>query len=205
MKTLKGFSLIEMSVVLVIVGLLVGSLIVQVGTQIDYSYIKENERTLEQVKEALLGYVTITGVLPYPASNPDLGTEDSSNSTCTGYLPWATLGVAKEDAWGRSFRYRCNQDYATSLITTPLLINTTNDLTVQLRDGTSLINSGVAVVFSLGKNGSAEADNNDNDKVFTQDGYVPGNSSIATFDDNLIWLSKTQLVNRLVMAGRLKY
>ncbi len=207
MNMMKGFSLIEMAVVLVIVGLLVGGLIVQLETQIDYSYIKETEKTLVQVKEALLGYVVINGLLPYPASNSDLGTEDLGMAGNIGYLPWAALGVGKEDAWGRPFRYRCNQDYATSLILTTVLTNNTNDLTIKLRNNAMLANNAIAIVFSEGKNGSPDADNNNTDNVFTQDSYTPGNSAsgIATFDDSLIWVSKNVLANRLVIAGRLRY
>lgn len=69
-------------------------------------------RTLEalrEAREALTGFAVTHGRLPRPAISATNGTENptpcASEQACTGYLPWATLGVARVDAWGRRLRY----------------------------------------------------------------------------------------------------
>lgn len=69
-------------------------------------------RTLEimrEAREALVGFAVTHGRLPRPAISAANGTESPapcmSEQACTGYLPWATLGLPRTDAWGRLLRY----------------------------------------------------------------------------------------------------
>ena len=56
----RGFSLVEMAVVLVILALLLGGLLSPLASQIDQKNYSEVKRTLESSKEALMGYSSVS-------------------------------------------------------------------------------------------------------------------------------------------------
>lgn len=115
----RGFTLVELTIVLVIVGLLVGGMTVLLSAAQDTANIKETQRRLNQAQEALLGFAAGSGRLPCPAAAPNAGgVEAPSNGTgaCTaaldGFLPGTTLGLSPTDeqgyfidAWGNRIRY----------------------------------------------------------------------------------------------------
>ncbi|MCK6407307.1 MAG: type II secretion system GspH family protein [Rhodocyclaceae bacterium] len=115
----RGFTLVELTIVLVIVGLLVGGMTVLLSAAQDTANIKETQRRLNQAQEALLGFAAGSGRLPCPAAAPIAGgVEAPSNGTgaCTaaldGFLPGTTLGLSPTDeqgyfvdAWGNRIRY----------------------------------------------------------------------------------------------------
>lgn len=105
MKTENGFTLVEMAIVLVIVGLLLGGLLMPLATQIEQKKIAETDKYLEQVKEALLGYAAANGRLPCPATAVSNGAESPvGGGVCTnpynGFLPAVTLGLTPVDSQG---------------------------------------------------------------------------------------------------------
>ena len=67
MRKQSGFTLVELTVVLVIVALLIGGLLVPLSTQQDIRSRQETEKSLSEIKEALIGYAAINGRLPCPA------------------------------------------------------------------------------------------------------------------------------------------
>lgn len=224
MKIIRGFTLVEIAVVLMILGLLLGGLLIPLSAQIDQQKIRVTQQRLEEIKEALIGFAILNRRLPCPASNTN-GIETSGcNDNTEGFLPWIDLGIEKYDAWGRLFRYRADASYTTTFPTPSTPITppvTTSKLEVQdnkesptkfltLDDGTSRV---IAIIFSCGKNGLPNAENDDNgivnnnatctnsqtpnDSLYTQDSFVENQ-----FDDILVWLPKTILINRLVASGR---
>jgi len=116
-----GFTLAELAVVLVIIALLVGSLLVPLSAQMDSRNVAETRRALAEIRETILGYVVVNGRLPCPASASVAsgaagagleGTRDASGCTnIAGVVPWATLGVAETDAWGRRYSYRVTRAF----------------------------------------------------------------------------------------------
>lgn len=56
MRTQNGFSLIELAIVLVIVTILIGGLAVPLSAQIEARRIAETRKTMEEAREALMGY-----------------------------------------------------------------------------------------------------------------------------------------------------
>ena len=161
----RGFTLIELAVVLFVVTLILGSILVPLTSQVEQRQISDTRRTLEDIKEALMGYAVANGHLPCPAISATNGLENRTGTTCTanwrdGYIPWATLGVSKLDAWGNIFRYSVTPAYASSLTPT-FTFSTPRDITIQTRDGGAAIinltnvppNGVPAVVQSYGKNG----------------------------------------------------
>jgi prepilin-type N-terminal cleavage/methylation domain-containing protein len=118
----RGFTLIEMAIVLVIITILIGGLAVPLSAQIQARRIAETNKTLEEAKDALVGYAMThkstdgnqRPYLPCPAGadgheltriaglGPGL---DGSCPQTYGYFPWVDLGGAPNDAWGNRLRY----------------------------------------------------------------------------------------------------
>ncbi|MDM8561166.1 prepilin-type N-terminal cleavage/methylation domain-containing protein [Candidatus Parabeggiatoa sp. HSG14] len=122
--TIKGFSLIEVAIVLVIIGLLAMGLLTPIAVQMDLKKIKQTDKTLEKIKEALLGFAVINGRLPCSAPDKDKdkegneilekdkGKEHEDWCEKEGFLPWKNLGVGRYDGWGNPFRYRAEDEYS---------------------------------------------------------------------------------------------
>ncbi len=113
----RGFTLIEMAVVIAVIALLLSSILVPLATQVEERRIADTRRMLDEAREALLGFLIANGRLPCPASQASNGVESPvGGGTCTnfhnGFLPAATLGLTPTDAqgflvdpWGNRIRY----------------------------------------------------------------------------------------------------
>lgn len=110
----QGFTLVELTIVLVIVGLLTGGLLLGIAAQRNAAETSEARRQLENIREALLGYAMANGRLPCPAPatlpNSDAGAGVAATPPCDnagqhGVLPWVTLGLPETDPWGNRFTY----------------------------------------------------------------------------------------------------
>ena len=111
-----GFSLLEMAIVLLIVGLLLGGLIMPLSSRMDQQKIDTTRQQLEQVRQALVGYALAHDALPCPATPASSGLASATGTGCTrqhGFVPAVTLGLAGTlnddklllDAWGSPIRY----------------------------------------------------------------------------------------------------
>lgn len=109
----RGFTLLEMAIVVFIVGMLTAGLIGPVQVQLE---ARDRRKTLDymtQVSEALIGFALTHRRLPCPDTTGD-GMADpqfvlSGGGACdnvTGFVPWAELGVDPADAWGNLLTYR---------------------------------------------------------------------------------------------------
>lgn len=225
----RGFSLIEMAIVMLVIGLLVGGLLVPLNVQIDQQRINETQKFLAEIKEALIGFAVVNGRLPCPAISTASGVEKAA---CTaagdrhGYIPWASLGVSKMDAWGHIFRYSVTPDYASSV----LALSTAGDITIRTRDAAGALvnlsnsNSIPVVILSHGKNGYGSFDdqgvllaavpvanidettNAASATAFVSRTPTPVGYDAAKggeFDDIVVWISPNILFSRMVAAGRL--
>ncbi len=220
-----GFSLVEMAIVLAIVGLLMAGLLPTLSSQIEQQRRNETRKQLAEIQQALMGFAVMNGRLPCPTtetnpSNSAYGQEATScpigSPTTDGYLPWKTLGVSEIDAWGSKrtsasspwsgyWRYRTHRNFsnASSLITLTTDPSSFDALSIIDNNGASLTSSSerpIAIVYSTG----ADLTPNGQNATFqatsaTYQSDVPG----ANFDDILIWISRPQLFNRMVAAGKL--
>src|SRR5665647_1963875 len=111
-----GFTLVEMAVVLVIIGLITAALLVPLQAQRQQVDLTQTENTLAIAQKALLGFAQSQGRLPCPATATSSGAEAPlGGTTCTqpvGFLPAATLGIQPTDsqgfaldAWNNRIRY----------------------------------------------------------------------------------------------------
>lgn len=116
-----GFSLAELAIVLVIVALLLGGLLMPLSAQNDLRKTAETQRSLDEARDALLGFAIANGRLPCPASAATTGVEmgggavactSAANGVADGFLPAMTMGLSPSDgqgylldAWGNRIRY----------------------------------------------------------------------------------------------------
>lgn len=87
-KSNSGFTLVEMAMVLMIVGLLLGGLIPTISSQMERQYTNETRKQLDEIQQALVGYAIINGRLPCPAQatlatgTANAGIEATTGNTC---------------------------------------------------------------------------------------------------------------------------
>lgn len=124
----RGFSLIELAVVLFIISLILGGLLPPLATQIEQRERESTQGQLDEIKQVIYGYVLQNRYLPCPDCRDNTGNcagltandgvEDTIGgplfqcATSAGNLPWSTLGVKETDAWGRPFTYRVTDIFA---------------------------------------------------------------------------------------------
>lgn len=225
----KGFTLVEMAIVLIIFGILLGGLLTSLSAQTEQKSRNSTEQSIESIKEALIGYALVNGYLPCPDSNLiPTGIEGARDVngwclTSEGTLPWLALSINRTDAYERYFRYRVSSPFSSSGLGAgfKFSLSSTGDIKVKSDIG-SLTNSAVAVIISHGGNGfgakntlqvtpnndmiaptgADELENTDTDVTFVSHTPTPKNSG-NEFDDVVGWISSNVLFNRMVAANKL--
>lgn len=233
--TQNGFTLVEIAIVLVIVGLMIGGLVTPLSMQLEQRKISETQKALDEAKEALTGFAVRYGYLPCPASAASNGLEDRNGTRCSneerqGFLPWATLGLAKLDSWNHLYRYSVTPAFSDSGVLFNLA--TPRDISIATRDAAgklapaSVSNDIPAVIMSHGKNGFGASGEQSQTQPATLAAAGPGKADEllnlnagrafisraasdsksapgGEFDDLVVWLSPNILYNRMVAAQRL--
>lgn len=135
-----GFSLVEMAVVLIILGFVLGALLLPLQAQRNQLFQSQTESSLDTAKKALLGYAQSQGRLPCPAISTSHGLEQPvGGGVCTvsvGFLPSTTLGVQPTDSdgfaldgWNNPIRYAVTQTNNAGVVITHF--TTTNEMSNQ--------------------------------------------------------------------------
>jgi prepilin-type N-terminal cleavage/methylation domain-containing protein len=100
----KGFSLVEIAVVLVIIAILATAVGVPLAGQLEQQRMIDAQKQLEVAREAIYGFAMANGRLPCPAVAGATGDESPvGGGTCTttvGFLPATTLGLTGLDTSG---------------------------------------------------------------------------------------------------------
>lgn len=227
----SGFTLVELSIVLIIVALLSSGLLLGLSAQRTARNDSDARQQLDEAREALLGFAITNGRLPCPAdpalASNGAGREDrpDASTSCSrehGVLPWATLGLPETDPWGQRLTY-----YAHNLYTAPLpadpsarasftldTIGNANVLNLPASDPASrtIASALPAVVVSHGHRG-AGAYTATGSQLAGAAGEELENADADTsfiahppndgFDDVVVWIVPGILKSRLVAAGRL--
>ncbi|MCX7204694.1 MAG: type II secretion system protein [Proteobacteria bacterium] len=114
----RGFTLAEIAIVLVIIGIMLAGGLGAFKAQTDSQRVREGRAQLAEIKDSLLGFAVQRGYLPCPA-DPLLTTfvEDrAANGVCNraqGAIPGATLGLARStDPFNKPFTYRVTLGFA---------------------------------------------------------------------------------------------
>lgn len=222
----RGFSLIEIALVLVIVGLALGGIAAALGPQLANKKISDTQKSLAEAKEALIGFAIINGRLPKPATSSTNGIENPvacvNDAACTGLIPWASLGISRSDAYGKILRYSVTPSFANAAFTTGAAA--TKQLSTRNNAGvlTSLGVPHPAVIYSHGNAnfGTTEAggvvanvSTTNLDEITNNTGGLAGQTFIqrplatagaigGEFDDLVDELAKTILISRMGQAGK---
>lgn len=209
MSLQRGFSLIELAIVLVIVTLLIGGLAVPLSAQIQARRVAETHKTLAEATDAIVGYAMThpatplnSRFLPCPDINGD-GKEDRTAGACSsvsgtvssGYLPWVDLGVASQDAWGNRLRYAVvatladnNTGFSTASRTPPdpLVFCSTSTCSAASPD---VANNLASVVVSHGPNGRGALNVNNSPANLNE---APGGADeLANLDADSIYIKRS--------------
>ncbi|HXA35220.1 MAG TPA: type II secretion system protein [Steroidobacteraceae bacterium] len=103
-KHTLGFTLVEVAISMVILGLVLAGLVVALSQQLQQSYLLNTRTALNQANEALLAFVVANARLPCPAVVGSNGLESTNGvGQCTaaaGFLPAVTLGLPNLDRYG---------------------------------------------------------------------------------------------------------
>lgn len=196
---------------------------------------RQTRQTLAEAREALLGFAMTQGRLPRPAISVTDGRENpapcADERSCTGLLPWVTLGVSDIDGWSKHLRYSVTPAF-TSAPLDPLLVvpdkvvlgrAPNGELSyVQGQPQCAVITPCLPVVllsfgkrnFGLSTEGIAQANNGvGNDDEATNDSV--SNRFIARaatadpaaaggeFDDAVLWIPVKRLYTAMNSAGNL--
>lgn len=115
-----GFTLVELAIVLLIIGVISGLLLSNFGAKLDVQKHNEDKQMLEDIKVSLINYVTTNGFLPCPdTSDPiadpnGVGRENRNGllecSASSGNLPFSDLETHPETAHGFRFSYHINRE-----------------------------------------------------------------------------------------------
>ena len=112
----KGFSLVELSIVILIMGLLLGGLLLPLSVQRENARLTAAAEQIDDIEAALFGFALTNGYLPCPATPTSLGTAATSGGGCSsahGFVPASTLGLRGTrnadnlllDPWASPVRY----------------------------------------------------------------------------------------------------
>lgn len=232
-KHSRGFSLVEMAVVLVILGFVISALLLPLQGQREIGQRTQTESQLEIARKALIGFAQANGRLPCPAIDGATGIEDpAGGGACTtqlGYLPAATLGITPTDvdgyaidAWNNRIMYAVTQVNSAGGAATPdfTTAGEMNNVGISALapnlvvcpssancPATYLINNAAAVLYSLGPTGglaSGGADEDENPAVPGTDIQFVSHTPTPDFDHIVTWISPYVLYNAMITAGQLR-
>jgi len=210
----SGFTLLEMAMVMVVLGLLIGGSLIPLSIQMEKKDRDATVRQLQDMREALIGFALSNGRLPCPDIDGD-GVGDGA-VTCfnaEGDFPWVDMGLGRMDAWGQAFTYRVSNDFADASDGTGCSVSTPGISFSLCSAGSITVLDGAggdsvalflpAIVISHGKNwaitsSTDEAENADGDSIFIDRVY--SSNTASTFDDLLIWIPPNVLKSKMVSA-----
>lgn len=185
-----GFTLIEIAVTLFILTLVLGSLLIPLATQVEERQIREADRAMTEMLEALVGFAIAQTTPRLPCPDRTSGGAGTANDTANdgiedyvsggacqvteGNIPWATLGVNAADPWGNRYRYLVTSGFATqasptmSLSTSGTIKVCASHPTSSTCGGTNYVADNVpAAIISHGRNGYGAMNGSSNTQIST--------------------------------------
>ncbi|HNY64359.1 MAG TPA: prepilin-type N-terminal cleavage/methylation domain-containing protein [Deltaproteobacteria bacterium] len=203
----KGFTLIEMAFVLVIVGILISMGVELLPMLVKQKKYADTRSAVAQARTALIGYARANGRLPRASSSTN-GLETAN--TYRGYLPYATIGLGSNgrDPYTRTLFYAVHQDLTTT--TSANFYSTLVTISSSPPNNRTLYADGAAgtgyraafLVLSSGADLRVNAPNDDNKNGIVNNGddrsfAQPGSPETATYDDYLEAVDINQMIGLL--------
>lgn len=212
----NGFSLVEMAVVLVIFGLVIGGMVGPIKLQLEVMKLRDTKKTIELTTQTLVGYALRNGRLPCPDTDND-GAENRNGLSCSnasGLVPYATLGITAIDAWKQTLSYHVDTRFADSndgsgcpdADTPGISFEICSNGNIRILDasgGSDIASDIPAVVISHGKNWASGGDNDEQENRDNDANFVDKNHINQGYDDLVGWVNINQLISALVNAGQL--
>lgn len=186
----SGFTLIEIAVTLFILTLVLGSLLIPLATQVEERQVREADRAMNEMLEAVIGFAISQTTPRLPCPDRTSGGAGTTNDTANdgvedyvsggacqvteGNIPWATLGVDATDPWGNRYRYLVTSGFATQASPT-LSLSTGGSIKVCAAHPTSSTCGGTnyvadnvpAAIISHGRNGYGAMNSGSNTQIST--------------------------------------
>jgi prepilin-type N-terminal cleavage/methylation domain-containing protein len=212
----NGFTLVEIAIVILIFGLIIGGIMGPLKIQLDNIDRNETEKLIEDTKEVMIGFAIRNGRLPCPDTTGD-GQENKPGVNCanaSGTVPWATLGVSSQDAWNKPLTYRVDTSFADSATGTgcpdddvpgvSFELCSTGNITVRASSVGAIVASGIpAIIVSHGKNWVAAGDANEQENSDNDANFVDKNHINQGYDDFVGWVNINKLIAKMVSANKL--
>ncbi|MBL8377154.1 MAG: type II secretion system protein [Burkholderiales bacterium] len=116
-----GFTLAELAIVVLIIGLVLAGLVGPISTQFQIAQASANQERMDAARDAVIGFAVANRRLPCPDRTGD-GVEDQrgggdpatfgcAGNIYEGFVPWATLGLSPGDYHGTRLRYRVSAEF----------------------------------------------------------------------------------------------
>ncbi len=222
----RAFVLIEIAIALFVLALVLGGILAPINQQIQQGKIRDTQKAINDVNDALIGFVMINGRLPRPATSAANGLEAAACAdevACTGFIPWTTLGSPKLDAWGNMIQYSVTPAFANATF----LLTSVGTKTIQERNAAgALVNYATlvpAVVWShgpenFGTNDAGAVRANSSSGVTNADEITNNTASVTfirridttstaagggEFDDIVTFIPTAVLIGKAIAAGKL--
>ncbi len=227
----RGFTLLELAIVLFILTLLLAGVMTPLTRQLQERQIAETRRGLADIQASLLGHALSHRdpqghpYLPCPDRRTGPGANDGLEdrlpeggcAVLSGNLPWLTLGLPGADAWGNRYTYAVSPAYAHAQAGIRPHPAPATALTACLDRDCSRHLAAAAVWLSHGPNGlgalnaggglnrappgADEAQNADGDGRFVSRPPAGSDRPGGEFDDLVQWLPPAQLLGRLCLEA----
>lgn len=134
----KGFSLLEMALALLLVGILIQSVTSMLSQNQQRQTYKQTEQELQTIKQILLSYLQINQYLPCPDTNGDGLENRETGGDCSadqGAFPYLEFGgVGHQDEFGNPYFYATNTNSTST--------TTANNLRLACRSASVFANAG---------------------------------------------------------------
>ncbi len=199
----QGFTLIEIAIVMIVIGVLAGGGAFVMGMLTERKARNESIDYLHQAKEALISYASTQGILPSADTDQD-GTGDGATA---GGFPYLDLKLKPTDFYKRVLRYELDPNLSTDLQTTcgALKAGLSGSPDVVDGDGSSTAFSVAVILVSSGPM-DADGDGNILDSVTTGSHQGNNNTGVPnyirfsptdTFDDLVVYIGEHELYSEL--------
>jgi prepilin-type N-terminal cleavage/methylation domain-containing protein len=175
MAAMRGFSLVEMAIVLVVIGLVLSGGLLAIAPVIQNTKVADTEARLDRLEQAIILHSIRYGCIPCPA-NPTLASGNANagraqdgpasyyTTGCTanacqqnnqGAVPWINLGISEAEA---TDGYTVRIDYAITaglqnangMMRAPPATYPAGTLVVNTADGTQITGAAAYVLISHG-------------------------------------------------------
>jgi len=231
MKKSKGFTLIEVAIVLLVVAFALGSFLIPLGSRMEDSREKTALTQLDEIKQAIIHFAIVNNRLPCPDTNQN-GQENFNIVTglCTNVLGrgWPPvvdlgLGLSKQlDPWGQRVIYRMDTNFAdwnpapnwagtgcgtaNPNVSFEICSIGTHWVWQEVAQTNQVARQVPVILLSTGRLGGLtspeESENTNANRIFIKREKA-GDNAVIPFNDIVVWISGSELAGNMVKAGRL--